>query len=57
MFFGKGEKKNLEKLGEIANRKIPNGNPKDGKYPKCHTNNFLAPLGKKKNSRFCTGVS
>lgn len=42
----------MEKLGEIANRKIPNGNPNDAKYklfcPKCHANNFLASFGKKK---------
>lgn len=46
------EGKKMEKLGEIANRKIPNGNPNDAKYklfcPKCHANNFLASFGKKK---------
>lgn len=59
--FLEKEENKLEKLGETANGKIPNGNPKDAKYklfcPKCHANNFLASLGKKKDKSFCTGVS
>lgn len=53
----------MEKLGEIANRKIPTGNPNDAKYklfcPKCHANNFLASFvkKKKKNCRFAQALA
>lgn len=58
---GEKEEKKMEKLGETASAKIPKGNPNDETCklvcPSCHANNFLASLGKKKNSHFAQALA